>query len=105
MNTCMRWGAKIAPSKSYNFASSKQARKWLKETWWTHVQGHIDVVEDFRYLGVHLSTQLTRKYNTLVDRWHKAMAQLGQIEVRGSGSEEQGQNHKDESVPRIILRN
>ena len=66
----------IAPDKSYNFAGVKEGRRWLRETWWSHIQGHIEVVDDFRYLGVHLSTQLTRKYTTLVDRWHKAMLQL-----------------------------
>ena len=61
-------GARIAPDKSYNFASVKEGKKWLRETWWGHIQGHIGVVDDFRYLGVHLSTQLTRKYTTLVER-------------------------------------
>lgn len=66
-------GAKIAPTRSYNFASTKEGRKWLRETWWGHIRGHIAVVDDFRYLGVRLSTQVTRKCTTLVDRWHKAM--------------------------------
>ena len=72
-------GARVAPSKSYNFASVKEGRKWLRETWWSCIQGHIEVVDDFRYLGVHLSTQLTRKYTTLVERWQKAMMQLKRL--------------------------
>ena len=70
-------GAKIAPSKSYNFASAKEGKKWLRETWWSHIQGHIEVVDDFRYLGWHLSTQMTRKHTTLVERWQKAMLSSG----------------------------
>lgn len=54
-------GAKVAPSKGYNFASTKDGRKWLKETWWEHIADHIEVVDDFRYLGVRLSTQMARK--------------------------------------------
>ena len=30
-------GSKVAPSKSYNFASTEVGRKWLKETWWKKI--------------------------------------------------------------------
>lgn len=73
--------ARIAPDKSYNFASVKEGKKWLRETWWSHIQGHIEVVDGFRYLGVHLSTQLTRKYTTLVERWQKAMLRLRKLSI------------------------
>ena len=41
-------GAKVAPDKSYNFASCKKTRSWLKETMWKHIGNSIDVITDFR---------------------------------------------------------
>ena len=38
-------GAKIAPNKSYNFASTKSARMWLRYTWWKHIDEHISIVQ------------------------------------------------------------
>ena len=58
----------LMPPTSYNFSSAKAGKKWLKETWWGYIEDHTEVVDDFRYLGVHLSTQMTRKYTTLVER-------------------------------------
>ena len=43
-------GAKVAPDKSFNFASNGTFTKWLQETTWEHLQQGIDVVKDFRYL-------------------------------------------------------
>ena len=31
--------AKVAPGNSFNFASTKQGKKWLRETVWTHIGG------------------------------------------------------------------
>lgn len=73
-------GAKIAPAKSYNFASTKAAAVWLAETWWEHIQAAIQVVKDFRYLGVHLATQWCRVYTTLAARGSKAIEQLGKLQ-------------------------
>ena len=40
-------GAKIAPDKSFNFASCSKAQKWLTETLWTHIKTRIEVTRDF----------------------------------------------------------
>lgn len=48
-------GARIAPSKSCNFASTPGPTTWLKESWWNEISDSIEVVKDFRYLGAHLS--------------------------------------------------
>ena len=32
-------GARVAPDKSYNFASAIGARKWLADTWWEGIWG------------------------------------------------------------------
>ena len=44
-------GSKVAPGKSYIFASTELGRKWLKETWWKKIQSNIMVLKDMRYLG------------------------------------------------------
>ena len=41
-------GAKVAPDKSYNFASTAEGKKWLEQTWWEGIQAKIQVVQDFR---------------------------------------------------------
>lgn len=61
MSICKRWGVRTVPSKSYNFSSAKEGKKWVRETWWSHIGDHIAAVANFWYLGVHLSTQMTRK--------------------------------------------
>ena len=69
-------GARHVPTKSYNFASSTTAKKCLGDTWCPTINVDIAVAGDFRYLGVHLSTNLTKKYTTLEDRIARALAQL-----------------------------
>lgn len=44
-------GAKVAPSKCFNFASNTTARKWLEDTWWEGTVAKIPVLKDFRYVG------------------------------------------------------
>ena len=68
-------GARIAPAKSFNFASSQSATKWLAETWWDKIQNTIDTCKDFRYLGAHLSTRLTTTSATLKKRMEEARVQ------------------------------
>ena len=46
-------GAKVAPSKSLNFASSKAAKTWLADTTWIEINSKIKTVDDLRYLGGH----------------------------------------------------
>ena len=55
---------RIAPTKSYIFASIATATKWLGDTWWPTMNASTAVVDDFRYLGIHLSTPPSRG-NTL----------------------------------------
>ena len=44
-------GARVAPAKSYNFASSKKAAAWLSKATWDNIGAKIKVVTDLRYLG------------------------------------------------------
>ena len=69
-------GAKVAPDKSFNFASTHKATEWLRETTWKIIGGRIPVVKDFRYLGAHLNTAGMRKAGTLDRRYDKAIAML-----------------------------
>ena len=62
-------GAKVAPDKSFNFASTLEGRKWLGETWWEGIQAKIQVVKDFRYLGAHLTAGNNCTSTTLEKRW------------------------------------
>ena len=41
-------GAKVAPSKSLNFTSSKTAKAWLTDTTWIAINANIKVVNDLR---------------------------------------------------------
>ena len=57
-------GATIAPDKSYNFASNDKASRWLQNTFWSGIQGGIQVVADFRYRGgTSLCQSLPKKFN------------------------------------------
>ena len=64
-------GAKVAPNKSYNFASGRKAATWLRETTWEFIDATIEVVTDLRYLGAHLTTRQEPTSATLEDRWEK----------------------------------
>ena len=72
-------GAKVAPCKSYNFASSNKIRRWLKTTLWEHIDSGIEVISDFRYLGAHLTTRQATSSSTLDKRWDKAKQQLKRL--------------------------
>ena len=41
-------GAKTSPTESESFATSGKARQWFSETWWSEVQGFIQISEDMR---------------------------------------------------------
>ena len=69
-------GAKVAPDKSYNFASSNKIRRWLETTLWEQIDSSIEVISDFRYLGAHLTTRQATSSSTLDKRWDKAKQQL-----------------------------
>ena len=72
-------GAKVAPDKSYNFASCLKARNWLKETMWKHIDSSIHVITDFRYLGAHLTTRQATNSSTLDNIWETAKQQLRKL--------------------------
>ena len=72
-------GAKVAPDKSYNFASCLKARNWLKETMWKHIDSSIHVISDFRYLGAHLTTRQATNSSTLDKRWEKTKQQFRKL--------------------------
>jgi len=72
-------GAKVAPDKSYNFASTEAARRWLADTWWEGINDKIAVVKDFRYLGAHITTARSCVSSTLDKRWEEAMVQLKRL--------------------------
>jgi len=78
-------GAKVAPDKSYNFASHPKAREWIVATKWDHVAESIAVVTDFRYLGAHLTTKHTTTSATLDDRLNKANSQLNRLRFCQAG--------------------
>ena len=69
-------GARVAPDKSYNFASTLKAKKWLSETGWEHNGSDIQVITDFRYLGAHLTTRHAASSSTLDKRWEKGQAAI-----------------------------
>ena len=58
-------GARVAADKSFNFATTKEAREWMENTWWDHLNDVIPVVQDFRYVGAHLSTSQSCVSKTL----------------------------------------
>ena len=72
-------GSKVAPSKSYNFATTEIGRTWLKETWWKKIQSNITVVKDLRYLGGHLSTAAKLSRATIEARCEAGLLQLTRL--------------------------
>ena len=72
-------GARVAPTKSYNFASSKKAAEWLKKMTWDHIGAKIMMVADLRYLGAHLTTRLNPTSTTPDARFEKAITQLKKL--------------------------
>ena len=73
-------GARVAPDKSFNFASKSLYTNWLKQTEWEHIgKKNIDVVKDFRYLGAHLSSRASLRSPTLDKRLDQAIQQLKRL--------------------------
>ena len=72
-------GSKIAPAKSFNFATCEKARLWLERTRWKAINDGIPVLADFRYLGSHANTSTRRKYGTADDRCDRGIEQLGRL--------------------------
>ena len=81
-------GSKVAPSKSYNFASTELGRKWLGETWWKKIQSNIKVVKDMRYLGGHLSTTKKMSRATIETRCEVGLLQLTKLRYASADSED-----------------
>ena len=63
-----KMGAKVAPTKSYNFASHPKARRWISKVKWDNIAESIEVVTDFRYLGAHITTTNSTTSTTMDDR-------------------------------------
>ena len=68
-----KMGAKVTEGKSYNFATTKNARTWMEETWWEHLDDKISVAKQLRYLGAHINTDSNCRSGTLEERWTKAI--------------------------------
>ena len=77
----------LAPSKSYNFASHPQVKKWIGETRWQNIEGAIEVVSDLRYLGAHVTTKANANSTTLDDRIDKALMQLRKLRFCPAGTQ------------------
>ena len=52
---------------------------WLKETWWRHIDAHIDIITDFRYLGAHITMRADCRSATMNKRLDTALQQLGRL--------------------------
>lgn len=72
-------GATLAPTKSYNFASTRYAGQWLAATMWPSIPGPVAVLNDFRYLGAHISITGKTNGRTLTNRFRKAIAMLKRL--------------------------
>jgi len=73
-------GSRIAPSKSFNFASNDTSAKWLQLTRWPIIDEGIKVVNNFRYLGAHLNARASLRSPTLTKRIDKALLQLRRLQ-------------------------
>ena len=49
-------GARVAPTKSLNFATHRGVKAWLSEKIWKGIDTTVKVVDDLRYLGAHITT-------------------------------------------------
>ena len=67
-------GAKIAPSKSFNFATHRKVKQWLGEKTWENICSKVDVVDDLRYLGAQVTTTYDVISGTLETRLDKSHA-------------------------------
>ena len=72
-------GARIAPDKNTNFASTTEAREWLKKTYWRAVGGAIKVEDNFRYLGAHICITGRNTANTLRKRFNSAICIMKKV--------------------------
>ena len=69
-------GAKLAPKKSFNFASTKEAMQLLgKKVEWEKLDGDkVQVSSAFRYLGTQISADIKLSEQIVSDRFAKATA-------------------------------
>ena len=65
-------GAKVAANKSYNFSSSPDMRRWMREHRWRHLDSRILVVNDTRDRGAHLVAAGRLTAATLTGRINEA---------------------------------
>ena len=95
-------GAKVAPAKNYNFASSRICRDWLQATWWKEIGAHIDVVGDFRYLGAHLCTQGCRQYHTISKRAKQAIEWMRKVRFVVASPEAKAKTLRTKVFPAML---
>ena len=72
-------GAKVAPTRSFNFATHQGVERWLGRKTWIGANPTIRVVDDLRYLGAHITTTYDCISGTLNDRIDKAVSQLQRL--------------------------
>ena len=63
-------GAKVSPTKSLTFSSCAPTRTTLRNVIWTPIQATIQVLNDNRDLGTHISALSTLRGTTLTRRLH-----------------------------------
>ena len=72
-------GAKVAPTKSLNFATHRSVKAWLGKKVWAGIGTTVKVVDDLRYLGAHITTTYDCMSGTLEDRISKAITLLQRL--------------------------
>ena len=95
-------GAKNAPAKSFNYGSTAEARQWLRDTLWSEISSAIEVVEDYRYLGAHISTDGRGHDATWVDRVAKAVATTAKIARLPIGAEDRAKVLRAKVIPAAL---
>ena len=74
---CM--GAKVAPNKSFNFATHRKVKAWLADRIWPALNQTIQAVDELRYLGAHVTTTYDSVSGTIEARIDKAITQLKRL--------------------------
>ena len=72
-------GARVAPTKSLNFATRRGVKTWLSKKIWKGIDTTVKVVDDLRYLGAHITTTYDCMSGALDDRIDKAITQLQRL--------------------------
>lgn len=95
-------GAKVAASKSFNYASCHEAKEWLSNTLWPEIAAGVEVVDDYRYLGAHISSKGRGQNATWINRVGKAVSTAAKIQRLPVGPEERASVLRTKVVPRVL---